>query len=191
VSSNVSTHESGSGVDPTNVRGKRIGAVFIDAALLILPSLVIAFSFLKERTDVTSCANVEASFKSCLELGDRLYVATGGRLVAWQLTAALLGVLYYVVLQGKTGWTPGKRMVGIRVVTGDGAICGIPKAFVRYLPFLIPALIPAVGFIFGALLALVEFILILAQRRHQRLGDLFAKTYVVGQESAGRPIPPG
>lgn len=175
--------------DPTNVRGKRIGAVFIDAALLILPSLVIAFSFLKERADLTSCEQVSASFKSCLEVGDRLYVATGGRLIAWQLTAVLLGLLYYVVLQGKTGWTPGKRMVGIRVVDGNGAICGMRRAFVRYLPFLVPALIPAVGFIFGALIALAEFILILAHRRHQRMGDLFAKTYVVSQSAVGSQVP--
>ena len=187
VSSNVEPVESWN--DPTTVRGKRIGAAFIDGALLILPSLVIAFSFLEERTDLTSCEQVSASFKSCLTVGDSLYVATGGRLVAWQLAAAVLGVLYYVVLQGKTGWTPGKRMVGIRVVDGNGAICGMRRAFVRYLPFLVPALIPAVGFIFGALIALAEFILILAHRRHQRMGDMFAKTYVIRQDAVGNPVP--
>lgn len=171
--------------------GRRIGAAAIDVALLILPSLVIQFLFLEERTDIASCADVRASLQTCFELGDRIFVATGGRMIAWQLTAALLGLLYYVVLQGRTGWTPGKRIVGIRVVSGDGAICGLRRAFVRYLPLLLPALIPVVGFVFGAVVALVEFVLILAHRRHQRMGDLFAKTYVVAQEAVGNPVPAG
>ena len=174
--------------DPTNVRGRRIGAVFIDFALLLIPLFVIFFASLEKRTDVTSCDQIEASLKSCLTLGNDVYAATGGQVVGYQLMSALLAVAYYVILQGMTGWSLGKRMVGIRVVDATGAVCGIPRAFVRYLPFLIPALIPAVGPILGGLIALAEFILILAHRRHQRMGDLMAKTYVVRREAVGQPV---
>jgi len=181
----------GLGPDPTNVRGRRIGAVFIDFAILLIPSVLIAFAFLEKRTDVTSCNQVVASLKSCLTAGGDVYVATGGRVFAWQAVSALLGVAYYVLWQGSTGWTPGKRMVGVRVVDASGAVCGTPRALVRYLPLLVPALIPAVGPLLGGLIALAEFILILAHRRHQRMGDLFAKTFVVRQEAVGHTIPEG
>jgi uncharacterized RDD family membrane protein YckC len=177
--------------DPTNVRGRRIGAVFIDFALLLIPSLLIASWSLEKRTDVTSCDQVEASIKSCITLGNDIYVATGGRIVAWQLLSALLGVVYYVILQGLTGSTIGKRLVGVRVVDAAGAVCGVPRAMVRYLPLLLPALIPVVGPALGGLIALAEFILILANRRHQRMGDLMAKTFVVRHEAVGQPVPAG
>ena len=177
--------------DPTDVRGRRIGAVFIDFAILLIPSVVIAFAFLEKRTDVTECSRVVASLKTCLTVGDNVYVATGGRALAWQVVSALLGVAYYVLLQGRTGWTLGKRLVGVRVVDATGAVCGSSRAFVRYLPLLVPALIPAIGPFLGGLIALVEFILILAHRRHQRMGDLFAKTFVVRQEAVGHPISDG
>lgn len=181
----------GRDADPTNVRGRRIGAVFIDFAILLIPSVLIAFAFLEKRTDVSACNQVVASLKSCLTVGDDVYVATGGRVFAWQAVSGLLGVAYFVLLQGRAGWTPGKRMVGVRVVDATGAVCGIPRAFVRYLPLLVPALIPAVGPFLGGLIALAEFILILAHRRHQRMGDLFAKTFVVRQDAVGHPIPEG
>ncbi len=175
--------------DPTNVRGRRIGAVFIDFALLLIPLLIIASASLEKRTDVTSCDQIEASLKNCLTLGSDVYAATGGRVVGWQILSALVGVAYYVIVQGLTGWSIGKRLVGVRVVDATGSVCGIPRAFVRYLPLLIPALIPAVGPFLGFFIALAEFILILAHRRHQRMGDLIAKTFVVRQDAVGQPVP--
>lgn len=192
MSSDISPHPSVAvDLDPTNVRGRRIGAVFIDFALLLIPQLLIASASLEKRTDVTSCDQIEASLKSCFALNDEVYAATGGRLVGWQMLSALVAVAYYVILQGMTGWTIGKRLVGIRVVDANGAICGIPRGFVRYLPLLIPALIPAVGPFIGFLIALAEFILILAHRRHQRMGDLMAKTFVVRQDAVGQAVPAG
>lgn len=175
--------------DPTDVRGKRIGAVFIDFAVLIIPYLLITFAFLEKRTDISSCDQLDNSLKTCFELGDDFYVATDGRVFASQLVSALLGIAYYVILQGQTGWTVGKLLVGIRTVKADGAICGIPKAFLRYLPLLIPVLIPAVGPLLGSLVGIAEFILILAHRRRQRMGDLLAKTYVIAKDAVGRPVP--
>jgi uncharacterized RDD family membrane protein YckC len=171
--------------DPTNVRGSRIGAALLDVLVLLVPYVVIAFLFLEKRDDITSCDQITASLKTCVGSGDNFYVATDGRVLAWQVLNVLLGVAYFVFFQGRTGWTVGKRAVGVRVVDGDGGVCGLKRAFIRYLPFLVPALIPVVG----ALIALVEFILILAHPRHQRMGDIFAKTFVVRQEAVGRRVP--
>lgn len=174
--------------DPTNVRGRRIGAVFIDIAVLLIPSLIIAFAFLEKQSDLTSCDQVTASLKACFSAGDDFYVATGGRLLGWQLVNVLLGVVYFVVLQGRTGWTVGKLAVGIRVVDASGSVCGVSQALVRYLPFLVPALIPILGSILGFVIAVVEFVLILAHNRRQRMGDLFAKTFVIRQDAVGHPV---
>jgi uncharacterized RDD family membrane protein YckC len=177
------------GSDPTDVRGRRIGAVFIDVAVLLIPIILINFAFLEKRSDLPSCEQVDGTLKSCFQLGDNYYVATDGRVLASQAVGALLGIAYFVVLQGLTGWTVGKKLVGIRVVNAAGAICGLGKAFVRYLPFLIPALIPAVGPFLGILIVIAEFILILAHARRQRIGDLIAKTFVIRQDAVGWPVP--
>lgn len=181
-------HRGAEHSDPTNVRGRRIGAVFIDIAVLLIPSIVIAFAFLEKQSGLTSCDQVTANLKACFSTGDNLYLATGGRLLGWQLVNVLLGLAYFVVLQGRTGWTVGKLAVGIRVVDASGSSCGVARACVRYLPFLVPAVIPILGSILGFVIAIVEFVLILAHNRHQRMGDIFARTFVIRQDAVGHPV---
>ena len=79
------------------------------------------------------------------------------------------------------GQTPGKRLVGLRVLRADGAPVGWSRStvrslvsFVDFLPF---------GFAFGLLAMLVG-------RRCQRLGDLAAGTVVVHLEPLAAPPPP-
>lgn len=192
MSSNDPQHPSMAGdpnPDPTDVRGRRIGAYFIDFAVLLIPSIFITFFFLEKRADAATCDDINANLELCFAIGDDIFAATDGRVVAMQFFTALLGIAYFVFLQGSSGWTVGKRLVGIRVVNESGAVCGIPKAFVRYLPLLVPALIPGAGWLLGGLIAIVEFILILSHKRHQRMGDLMAKTFVVRQDAVGAPVP--
>ena len=181
----------GRGGDPREVRGRRIGAVFIDAALLIVPSVLIAFAFLEKRTDISACGDIDTTLKSCFKAGDNFYVATDGRFLAWQGVSLLLGFAYYALLQGSTGWTLGKLMVGVRVVDRTGSRCGVGRAFLRYLPFLGPALVPVVGGIIVILMSIAEFVLILAHPRSQRLGDMLGKTYVIAADAVGHPVRTG
>jgi uncharacterized RDD family membrane protein YckC len=81
------------------------------------------------------------------------------------------------------GQTPGKRMVGIRVLTSRGEPVTLLHSLVRNLVRLVDALPSAY---------MIGSIAILVTRRSQRLGDLAAGTIVVRERPAElpRPLPP-
>ena len=83
---------------------------------------------------------------------------------------ALLWVTYYAVLEGFFGATLGKRLAGLRVTDLEGRRIGWQAAIVRNLARLLDVL--PFGYLLGGILTLVT-------RRHQRLGDLLARTLVV------------
>jgi uncharacterized RDD family membrane protein YckC len=93
-------------------------------------------------------------------------LSVGGNAV-WMLLA--LGIGYYIVCEGATGATLGKRMVGIRVVGEDGEHVTFGAAVVRNLLRVIDALF----------FYLIGFLFALASTRGQRLGDRAAHTIVV------------
>ncbi|MET0402185.1 MAG: RDD family protein, partial [Cystobacter sp.] len=82
--------------------------------------------------------------------------------VYWTLCEVLMG-----------GQTPGKRLIGIRVVRVDGAPVGVLESAVRNLVRVVDSfpLIYAVG-----------CLSILLTRQHRRLGDLLAGTLLVREE---------
>ena len=81
------------------------------------------------------------------------------------------------------GQTPGKRVVGIRVLTSRGEPVTLVHSLVRNLVRLVDALPSAY---------MIGSIAILVTRRSQRLGDLAAGTIVVRERHAElpRPLPP-
>jgi uncharacterized RDD family membrane protein YckC len=81
----------------------------------------------------------------------------------------LLGLAYYVLAEGLTGRTLGKRIVGIRVVGEDGERVGLEAALVRNL----------LRFVDGLFFYLVGALFALTSSRGQRLGDRAAHTLVV------------
>ncbi|HCI91021.1 MAG TPA: RDD family protein [Verrucomicrobiales bacterium] len=95
--------------------------------------------------------------------------------VAQGLSMLIMFVLvffYYVVFEaGKRGASPGKRVMGLRVVDTSGAPITFGQSFIRnMLRFADGMPIPTYGF--GLLSTLMN-------RRFQRLGDLLANTVVV------------
>lgn len=105
-------------------------------------------------------------------LGGR--VANGLMLLAW----FLLEWLYPVVFEaGRRGATPGKRLMGLRVVQASGSPLTLGQAVVRNFLRFIDSL-PLFTYAFGTASCL-------ASNRFQRLGDLAAGTVVV----YSRPIP--
>jgi hypothetical protein len=85
------------------------------------------------------------------------------------------------------GQTPGKRVVGIRVIDWQGTSISFGQSAVRNLlraadglPILIPDLLPLV---YG-----VGFVVAACNRDHRRLGDLAANTLVVHVERRAKPI---
>ncbi len=174
--------------DPTAVFGRRVLAALLDAALILVPVIMLItseFEYLSEdRLDVSGedfCdAFLDQEGGFCISgINDRVYFNDGstgaGTAVYWGGTFALL-----VLLQGFTGWTFGKLITGIRVVREDGRPPGFVKALVRWLLWIVdgfPYVIPLVGFIVG-----------LTTTGHRRVGDMAAKTFVVRSSAAGSPV---
>lgn len=111
-------------------------------------------------------------------LGRMGRVGTGILLVAMFLLEWFYPVAFEVLAQGQT---PGKQLLGLRVLRADGAPVGWSRstvrsllAFVDFLPF---------GFAAGLGAMLLG-------RRFQRLGDLAAGTLVVHQERVPPELPP-
>jgi uncharacterized RDD family membrane protein YckC len=57
----------------------------------------------------------------------------------------VISILFSVVLVGKFGGTPGKLVLGMRIIRVDGTPIGMPRAFVRNLPELLLWLASAVA----------------------------------------------
>jgi uncharacterized RDD family membrane protein YckC len=87
-------------------------------------------------------------------------------------------VVYDVLFEVRAGGrTPGKRVLGLRVVMADGAAVGLRASAVRNLLRLVEGL---------PLSYLPAIVTILLTRNNQRLGDLAAGTLVV-REPSGQP----
>lgn len=180
--------------DPTAVFGRRVLAALLDAALILVPTIMLITAsfeyFTTEALDARGvsgdqfCDQILEGDGFCADFTDidgfeRVYfadsVAPGSTLLYWGGTFALL-----VVLQGFTGWTVGKLITGIRTVREDGRPPGFVKALVRWLLWIVdgfPYFLPLVGFIVG-----------LTTVGHRRVGDMVAKTFVVRATAAGSPI---
>jgi len=70
--------------------------------------------------------------------------ATDPRLPMRQALYTLpIELLWYALLEGMTGWTPGKRLLALRVATPVGAVPGIARGLVRALLITAPGLVAA------------------------------------------------
>ncbi|UCF78607.1 MAG: RDD family protein [Candidatus Eiseniibacteriota bacterium] len=89
----------------------------------------------------------------------------------------LVMAAYYVLLEGLSGATIGKRALGIRVVSTDGRRPGIVRGFLRNLLRLVDGL-PALN--------ILGVIAIVRSPERARIGDAVAKTRVVFREPPQR-----
>jgi uncharacterized RDD family membrane protein YckC len=171
--------------DPTAVMGRRVAAWVVDSVIILAPSVALftnELEFLEEsdldQSGTDFCEDyMDRNEGVCVDAGDRVYFSDGVPVAPW---VAFLGlsVLIYVLIQGLKGWTPGKLLFGIRTVAEDGRAPGIGRAIIRWL-FLI---------VDGLCAGLVGFIVALTSRGHRRVGDMAAKTFVVGGQYMGHPI---
>jgi len=169
--------------DPTEVIGPRIAAFVIDALLVSGVSVAI-FAALKTRSYTNApagaCQQLRANGYSapCVQLGAHVYTWGGGRFALALLLSVLTSFVNHVLLQGNTGATLGKMMLGLRVVDGSGRVCGVGRAIVRWLFLIVDQF-----FCF-----LVGLIVVLVTHPHRRVGDMVAGTYVVSAADVGRPV---
>jgi uncharacterized RDD family membrane protein YckC len=109
-----------------------------------------------------------------------LQVATGMIMLAW----FLMDWLYPVIFEsGKRGATPGKRMMGLRVVQASGSPITLGQAVVRNFLRFIDGM-PFSSYMFGVTSCM-------ATRRFQRLGDLAAGTLVIYDRVPATPVVAG
>lgn len=97
---------------------------------------------------------------------------TRGFATAFFATAVLVIWVFYNPLfeTFRSGRTPGKSVMGLRVIKNDGGPVGFFSASIRGLFWIIEG--PASGFVIGLVVMLVSF-------SNQRLGDVVAGTMVV------------
>ena len=169
---------------PTKVVGRRVVAYVIDS-LIIAAIVAISWYVLTKNVSPGKCirGGVEINGKCRGFTADQSSHRT-----IWFLISAIVAIGILIFMQGLTGRTPGKAIVGIKVVKGDGRPPGIGRTIVRELLWIIDVL-PALN--------LVGFITALASKNNQRVGDMVAGTYVVdrnfsgalaGPEPGGAPI---
>ena len=178
--------------DPTKVVGRRVVACILDAFLVIVPAILLltaSFEYLEVddlggRTGEQFCDDyLDEVGGACIDaedINDRVYFSEDSDLtstgVYW-----IANFLILVVLQGLTGWTPGKLITGLRTIKEDGGKPGIGKAALRWLLWIVdgfPYVIPG----------LTGFIVALTTPGHRRVGDMVARTFVVKRAAAGTPI---
>lgn len=172
------------GADPTDVMGRRIGAYLIDAvifgviaALILVPALPTAN---RVPSGTTSCQQLEVEGRTtgrfCSDNGVTVsYVPKSAfshyiRLI-W-IVQILEWIGAYVLLQGIVGASPGKLLLGLRVVKPNGELAGLGRCFVRTL------ILPVDAFC----CALPGLISSFNSKGHRRLGDMAGDTLVIGRD---------
>jgi uncharacterized RDD family membrane protein YckC len=159
---------------PTQVVGRRAAAFIIDGLILAAISAIAWFALTKSAPGGCLAGGIEINGKC------RGFYDSGNRTI-WFLIDALASIGVYWIMQGLTGKTPGKAMMGIQVVNAEGNPPGVGRAILRSILYIVD------GFPIYVL-PLVGFIVALSSERNQRVGDMAANTYVVDKNFAGQPV---
>ena len=184
------------GADPTDVMGRRIGAYIIDSVIAFIVLFGIMYP-LWQSTSVTApagqaeCASdsdegfgsndfqpgvrtrIDVTF--CFEVGDEVrYIPEadeGAFAGTFGLVSAGTSFVMLILLQGLVGASPGKLLVGLRVVKDDGSNAGIGRCLVRTILL----------FVDSAFCFLVGLVTAFKSQRHRRVGDMVASTMVISR----------
>ena len=157
---------------------RRFFALVIDSLILSAINAAIYFPIADKQADIIAEAEPGEQVTAYVNFGD--YSLTGGKAGLFMLGSLVLTLLYWVVLPGRTGWTPGKAMLGLRIVRSEDGTTppGMMRAFVRYILWIadmFPYLIPG----------LTGFIAAITDGRRRRIGDRGAGTEVVKASAVG------
>lgn len=172
----MTAYQPAAAADPTAVVGKRVVAFIIDWIILQAIWSIVFFALADSgNTALVTCTG------TCVTAGDTVYGVGGGKaallwLVYW---AYVIGI--FVFLQGFKGLTPGKAVLGLRVVNPEGGMPGPVKALIRHVLLIVDLLPYCIPGLLGLILAITG-------ENHTRIGDRAAKTFVIGKNDVGRPI---
>ena len=145
--------------------GRRALARLVDLALMLLTFATASFVAVLGASALASDGSTFAAIERLSKLE-----STSGGFRLWDTALSLLALtLMHTLCEGLHGSTPGKRLVGIRVVLRDGSAAGLGAALKRSVGFLVDQMF------FG----LVGIHRILNSPDAQRIGDEWAGTLVV------------
>ena len=168
--------------DPTQVITRRAIGLLVDAFLItVLPVLTVLV--VGHATAVRECPDHLAPGRSCFVWRGNGAVVEN-RSIVWFLVVFALGyVLVFVVVQGRTGASPGKALLGVRVIDRRGGKPGFARSAVRAMAWVIDGI---------SLLVPVALWAAWFTPGHRRVGDLLAGTFVVrhGTEASLAPEAP-
>lgn len=140
-------------MDPTKVMGRRIAALLIDVVIAIAMTSAGVATIGDPTTDNEYVVLFFLPYASFLILG--------------------------CLIQGTTGGTPGKLLLGLRVIDRQtGQLPDYTQCWNRTVMWIVDWL-PVLG--------LVGLITCATSKGHRRVGDMLAKTLVVDQADVGRP----
>ena len=175
--------------DPTKVAGRRIGAWILDAmigGLLVLGGMLTTGTNTAFDNSIT--AELQCDFindftdDACIQSGSTLYLWTGDDIGILFLIWVGASVLLTMVIPAFTGWSPGKRLLGLRIVDQETfELAGIGPNLLRGLLWIVDGF----GYFTGPL---VGGIAMFSSDGSRRVGDMAAKTLVVKAEHVGRPV---
>jgi uncharacterized RDD family membrane protein YckC len=166
--------------DPTQVVVRRTVAYVVDALLIAGILLVVIWITGDVQRSPTGCPDPIPKGKSCLDYGKQALIVNNRAFIWFAVSLVTLFVLVFVVTQGITGASPGKSVLGIKVVRADGSRPGWKRSLLRAVCWGVDGLL---------LLLPAGLWLALLTPRHRRVGDYAAQTYVVRRGAAGRPVP--
>lgn len=180
------------GADPTDVMGRRIGAYLLDSLLMGVIALVIVgplFASMANTVpagtlrcgtgEVQTAADLEQREKLpiCIQAGDEIYFLRADQVGGFQAAVGLVmltqWVAFHVLMQGLAGASPGKFLLGLRVVKPDGQFAGPARCLVR-TGFLV--------FLDAQCCGLIGFLTARSSQGHRRVGDMVANTLVIGRD---------
>ena len=150
--SQSTTRRESSAIGPIDhqVIGQRLVATVVDLVLLAVLVLATAYALGPTFTDDRASQAIQ---------------------LAWRIVHYIgLALVYYSVSEAITGTTPGKMLLGLKVVKLDGSSYGLKAVLIRNLLRIVDGL---------PLLYIPGIIIIRLTEKRQRLGDLAAGTQVV------------
>ena len=168
-------------VDPTAGRlaspGKRLGAFALDGLIAIVVVIVVVVAavaaFAASGGPDTMQAMVDAANSASPDSGATGMMATdAGASLAVGFGVAAIALLGYLILNlyfYAQGTTPGKKMLGMRVIKEDGTTAGLGTMILREW----------IGKLISQLIMLLGFIWILIDGNRQGWHDKLVSTYVV------------
>lgn len=154
----VTYHETASARKPYASLTRRAFAQIIDALIMMSP-LIFLYGML-----VSSFFGSDDPF-SFMQAGFLKILAIIFGAFFW----LLLCIVIFSVMEGTLGYSPGKRVLGIRVLGTDLQLCGFWRALVRNL----------LMFVDGFFNFMVGILVVALNEHWQRVGDMAARTVVV------------